>query len=50
MAADESGEMLIEALEEAVAYKQGERPSVRVTRYEITDRGAIVSHPPSATD
>jgi putative transcriptional regulator len=44
---DDFGELLIEALEEAVAYKQGKRPSLRVTRYEVTARGATVSPPPS---
>jgi hypothetical protein len=33
---DDFGELLIEALEDAVAYKQGKRPGVRVTRYEVT--------------
>lgn len=44
---DDFGELLIEALEEAVAYKQGKRPGLRVTRYEVTARGATVSPPPS---
>lgn len=44
---DDFGDLLIEALEEAVAYKQGKRPGLRVTRYEITARGATVSPPPS---
>lgn len=44
---DNFGELLIEALEEAVAYKQGKRPGLRVTRYEVTARGATVSPPPS---
>lgn len=44
---DDFGELLIEAFEEAVAYKQGKRPGFRVTRYEVTAQGAIVSPPPS---
>jgi putative transcriptional regulator len=44
---DDFGELLIEALEEAVAYKEGKRPGLRVTRYEVTARGAAVSPPPS---
>lgn len=43
---EDFGELLIEALEEAVAYKKGERPGLRVTRYEVTARGATVSPPP----
>jgi hypothetical protein len=43
----EFGELLIEALEEAVAYKQGKRPSLRVTRYEVM-RGDTPS-PPTIT-
>jgi hypothetical protein len=31
---DDFGEVLIEALEEAVAYKQGKLPGLRVDRYE----------------
>ena len=44
---DDFGELLIEALEEAVAYREGRRPGLRVTRYEITARGAAVWPPPS---
>lgn len=40
---DNFGELLIESLEEAVAYKQGLRPELRVTRYEVTS-------PPSSPD
>ena len=39
---DDFGELLIEALEEAVAYKTGERPGLRVTRYEVTARRATL--------
>jgi hypothetical protein len=34
---DDFGELLIEALEEAVAYKQGKRPGLRITRHEVTN-------------
>jgi hypothetical protein len=44
----EFGELLIEALEEVVAYKQGERPGLRVTRYEVTPGGATVAQPAPA--
>lgn len=44
---DEFGELLIEALEEAVAYKQGKLPGLRVDRHEITARAATVCPPPS---
>lgn len=40
---DDFGELLIEALEEAVAYKQGKRPGLRHTRYEVTAKEA--THP-----
>jgi hypothetical protein len=39
------GELLIEALQEAVAYKQGKRPGLRVTRYELTTAVATASPP-----
>jgi hypothetical protein len=42
---DDFGELLIEALEEAVAYKQGKRPELRVTRYEGTAREDTPSPP-----
>jgi hypothetical protein len=45
---DDFGELLIEALEEAVAYKQGERPGLRVTRYEVTAKEA--THPGMTRD
>ncbi|HYR06676.1 MAG TPA: hypothetical protein VEQ60_02830 [Longimicrobium sp.] len=44
----EFGELLIEALEEAVAYKQGKRPELRVTRYAVTAWGTAVSQPEPA--
>lgn len=40
---DDFGKLLIEALEEALAYKQGKRPRVRMTRYEVTAKAA--THP-----
>ena len=36
---EDFGELLIEALEEAVAYKQGKRPEFRITRYEVHKGG-----------
>lgn len=43
---DEFGELLIGALEEAVAFKQGKLPDVRVDRHEVTARQATVTPPP----
>jgi DNA-binding transcriptional regulator YiaG len=43
---DNFGDMLIGALEEAVAYERGELPEVRVDRVEITARRASVMPPP----
>jgi hypothetical protein len=45
---EDFGELLIEALEEAVAYKQGKRPGLRVTRYEVTSKEA--THPDMTAD
>ena len=44
---DSFGDLLIGALEEAVAFKQGKLPDVRVERHEITAREATVTPPPS---
>lgn len=44
---DDFGELLIEALEDAVAYKQGKLPGLRVDRHDITARAATVAPPPS---
>jgi putative transcriptional regulator len=43
---DDFGEMLIGALEEAVAYKQGKLPDLRVDRHELTARHTTVLVPP----
>jgi hypothetical protein len=45
---EDFGELLIEALEEAVAYKQGKHPGARVTRYEVTSKEA--THPDMTAD
>lgn len=44
---DDFGELLIGALEEAVAYKKGELSGLRVDRHEFTARGTMVNQPPS---
>jgi putative transcriptional regulator len=44
---DNFGELLIAALEEAVAYKQGKLPGLRVDRLEVTARETTVAPPPS---
>jgi hypothetical protein len=43
------GELLIEALEEAVAYKQGRRPGFCVHRYQIKTRRLGSFHPGATT-
>ena len=43
---DDFGELLIGALEEAVAYKRGKLPGVRVDRHELTARKTTVTPPP----
>lgn len=43
---DDFGELLIGALEEAVAYKRGKLPGVRVDRHELTARETTVTPPP----
>jgi hypothetical protein len=42
MKSENFGELLIEALEEAVAYKQGKQPGVRVNHHKITAHGSHV--------
>ena len=44
---DDFGELLIGALEEAVAYKQGKLPGLRVDRLEVTARETTVTPPPN---
>ena len=40
------GQRLIQAAHEALAYKRGELPEVRVTRAKVTARGVDVVAPP----
>jgi putative transcriptional regulator len=40
------GELLIEALEEAVAHSQGKLPQAKTTRVSVTARSAVVAPPP----
>jgi hypothetical protein len=46
---EDFGALLIAALEEAVAYKQGKLPNLRVDRLEVTERETTTTQTP-ATD